>query len=374
MENLVEEETSLFKNVYSGKKVFITGHTGFKGSWLAYWLRRLNADIMGYSLPPPTVPNHFELLDLDIASMVGDIRDKKTLQDSLIEYRPDIVFHLAAQAIVRQSYQEPIETFTTNCLGTVNLLEACRLAGSVKAVIVITSDKCYENKEWSWGYRENDTIGGFDPYSASKGCVELIISCWRNSFFNLLDYGRKHMTLLASTRAGNVIGGGDWAVDRIVPDLMRSATTNAATLIRNPRAIRPWQHVLESLSGYLLLGQKLLDGRKEFSGAWNFGPGSHEKIITVGQLAESFKNLWPHITFREENTDDELHETTYLRLDISKAQLELRWNPVWDLSTGISRTVNWYKSHCELGKINTSDDLQSFTIEAQTKRHEWAVE
>jgi CDP-glucose 4,6-dehydratase len=371
MENMVEEETALFDNIYAGKRVFITGHTGFKGSWLAYWLKQLNAKIMGYSLPPPTAPNHFDLLDLDIMSIVGDIRDKDKLQQTLIDYQPDIVFHLAAQAIVRQSYQEPVETFTTNSLGTINVLEACRFAGSVKAVVAITSDKCYDNKEWPWAYRENDPIGGYDPYSASKGCAELIISCWRNSYFNLDKYGNDHQTLLASTRAGNVIGGGDWGPERLIPDIVKAAVKKEPVKLRNPHAIRPWQHVLEPLSGYLSLGQKLLEHKVEFSGAWNFGPTSQENTTTVVEIVESAKTVWPRIRYNIQDNSENLHETKNLRLDISKAQCELGWQPLWNLDKAVSKTIGWYKSYYEDREVKTAEDLQSFTAGARAGRSRW---
>ena len=247
MEDLVTSRPQLFENVYCGKRVLVTGHTGFKGSWLSAWLMRLGAEVRGYALPPPTDPNHFDRLSLGMQSVIGDVRDREKLQRAFEEFSPDIVFHLAAQPIVRRSYEDPVGTFTSNSLGTMHMLEACRALKTVRAVIVITSDKCYENREWSWGYRENDRLGGDDPYSASKACAELIAACWRTSFFSPKTYGKEHRTLLATVRAGNVLGGGDWAADRIIPDIARAASAGAEVLIRNPLAIRPWQHVLEPL-------------------------------------------------------------------------------------------------------------------------------
>lgn len=256
---MVKNYHFLFDQIYKGKTCFITGHTGFKGSWLAYWLTKMGAKVIGYSLNPPTNPNHFELLKNKYISIIGDIRDRKFLHDTILKHKPDIVFHLAAQTIVRHSYKDPVETFETNVLGTLSVFEACRKTSSVRAIINVTSDKCYENKEWSWGYRENDQMGGWDPYSASKGCSEILTSSYRNSFLNLEDYGEKHNIILASVRAGNVIGGGDWGEDRLIPDIVLSTSKGEKVEIRNPKSTRPWQHVLEPLSGYLTLGWKLIN-------------------------------------------------------------------------------------------------------------------
>ena len=273
----------MFRGVYKGKKVLVTGHTGFKGSWLSLWLIKLGAKVIGYALEPPTNSNHFELLNLDMVSIIGDIRDRDRLNAIFKKYKPEVVFHLAAQPLVRYSYINPVETFETNVMGTINVFEACRITESVKAIVNITSDKCYENKEWIWGYRESDPLGGYDPYSASKGCAELVTSSYRKSFFNPEDYSKKHNTLLASARSGNVIGGGDWGKDRLIPDIVRAISKNEKLYIRNPKATRPWQHVLEPLSGYLFLGQMLLEGKTEFADAWNFGPneGCHTDVETV---------------------------------------------------------------------------------------------
>ncbi len=265
-------EDTLFGGAYAGRTALVTGHTGFKGSWLALWLEELGCRVVGYSLPPPTEPNHFGLLSLRCRSEAGDVRDRARLAAVVRECRPDVVFHLAAQPLVRRSYREPAETFEANALGTVSVLEACR-ATPVKAVVSVTTDKVYENREWCWGYREADPLGGFDPYSCSKACAELIAACYRGSFFNPAEYGRSHRTLVATARAGNVIGGGDWAEDRLVPDLARAAAAGRPLALRNPASVRPWQHVLEPLAGYLLLGQRLLEGDARCAEAWNFGPG-----------------------------------------------------------------------------------------------------
>ncbi|MBF0230140.1 MAG: CDP-glucose 4,6-dehydratase [Desulfamplus sp.] len=367
----------LFGGVYFGKKVLITGHTGFKGSWLALWLSQMGADIIGYSLQPPTNPNHFDLLGMKINSIIGDIRNLEKLKQVFKEHKPEIVFHLAAQPIVRISYINPIETFSSNVMGTVNIFEASRAVFTVKAIVNITSDKCYENenKEWLWGYREVDPVGGFDPYSASKGCAELITNCWRNSFFNLKDYNTTHQTLIASCRAGNVIGGGDWAVDRLVPDLVRSASKNESVKIRNPSAVRPWQHVLEPLSGYLLLGQKLLDGYYDFAEAWNFGP-SDEDNATVVDIANMVKKSWSKIRFDAENSSKLLcqnqpHEAGILKLDCSKSRAKLKWLPVWDIKKTIEKTSEWYRAFYEFNEIKSLENISSYISDAENKNMEW---
>lgn len=363
----------MFDNIYHNRKVLITGHTGFKGSWLALWLSQMGAKITGYSLQPPTDPNHFQLLNLDINSVISDIRDANNLKQVFKEQQPEIIFHLAAQAIVRRSYQDPLETFSSNVLGTVNVLEAARACSCVRAIVIVTSDKCYENKEWPWGYRENDTLGGYDPYSASKGCAEIITSCWRNSFFNLKDYGHTHQTLLASARAGNVIGGGDWAADRLIPDIMRAVSRNEKVKIRNPQATRPWQHVLEPLSGYLLLGQKLLDGRKEIADAWNFGP-SEEENVSVGEIVHLVKKVWPKIDYEINQSPDQPHEAGLLRLDCSRARKKLKWMPAWTGSSTIEKTTLWYKAFYESSAILSLEQLKHYIAEAKSKHIPWAEE
>lgn len=363
----------MFNQIYHDKRVIITGHTGFKGSWLALWLSEMGAKITGYSLQPPTEPNHFQLLDIGINSIIGDIRDAEKVKQVFTEQQPEIVFHLAAQPIVRLSYKDPVETFTTNVMGTINVFEASRASGTIRAIVNVTSDKCYENREWPWGYREIDPVGGYDPYSASKACSELITSCWRNSFFNLKDYGNAHNTLLASCRAGNVIGGGDWAIDRLIPDMVRAVNQNEKIKIRNPQATRPWQHVLEPLSGYLLLGQKLLEGRKEFAEAWNFGP-SEDGNVMVGDIVGHVKEVWPEIDYEINMISDKPHEAGMLRLDCSKSRTKMQWEPVWDGKTAVEKTALWYRAFYESNEVQSLEDFHSYIADAKSKHISWAEE
>jgi CDP-glucose 4,6-dehydratase len=370
VENLgIDPGYMMFNAAYHDKRVLITGHTGFKGSWLALLLTRMGAKITGYSLQPPTSPSHFQLLGLNINSVIGDVRDGDKLKEIFIEQKPEIVFHLAAQAIVRLSYKDPVETFSSNVMGTVNVLEAARAGGCVSAIVNVTSDKCYENREWPWGYRETDALGGYDPYSASKGCAEMITTSYRNSFFNLKEYGRTHRTLVASARAGNVIGGGDWATDRLIPDIMRSVSQNEIVKIRNPYAVRPWQHVLEPLHGYLLLGQRLLEGRKEFSDAWNFGP-SEEDSISVGEIVTSLKKAWPKIDYEISQIQNQPHEAGLLRLDCSKARNTLKWKPVWTGQTAVEKTAQWYRTFYESGRIQSYEDIENYLADARGAKNE----
>jgi CDP-glucose 4,6-dehydratase len=361
----------LFNNIYENKTVLITGHTGFKGSWLAYWLSLMGANVIGYSLNKPTEPNHFEILELSnkITSIVGDIRDLENLNKVFSLYKPDIVFHLAAQPLVRLSYENPIETYDINVMGTLKVFEASKLA-KVKAIVNITSDKAYENKEWYWGYRENDPMGGYDPYSSSKGSAELLTSSYRNSFFNLKNYKKTHNTLLASCRAGNVIGGADWAKDRLIVDIMVATSKKEKVLIRNPKATRPWQHVLEPLSGYLHIGQKLLEEKTEFAEAWNFGP-SDEGNISVEKVLDSLKKYWKDIDFKVEQNKNQPHEANLLKLDCSKANIKLKWLPVWDSKKAFEMTTNWYKNFYQENKVLTLQDLESYIEDAKTKNLEW---
>ena len=360
---------SLFSGIYKGKTVLVTGHTGFKGSWLVYWLSQMGANVIGYSLDAPTEPNHITLLDLNITSVIGDIRDSNKLNSTFEEYKPDIVFHLAAQALVRFSYENPIETYETNVMGTLKVFEACRKV-NVKAIVNITSDKAYENKEWIWGYRENDPMGGYDPYSSSKGCADLLANSYRNSYFNLNEYKQTHNTLLASCRAGNVIGGGDWAQDRLMTDIMLSVAQGQKVSIRNPHATRPWQHVLEPLSGYLNIGQKLLEEKVKFADAWNFGPAD-EGSISVEEVVKHVKQHWNKIDYEVNQDINEPHEANLLKLDCSKAHTVLKWKNVWESNTTFKKTVNWYKSYYEENNILTFDDLESYISDAKRKNIKW---
>lgn len=361
----------LFGGAYLNKTVLITGHTGFKGSWLALWLSMIGANVVGYSLPAPTRPDHFSLLNLDITSIVGDIRDLDGLSNVFAAHKPDIVFHLAAQPLVRFSYENPVETYETNVIGTLKVFEVCR-ASNVKAIVNITSDKAYENREWVWGYRENDPMGGYDPYSSSKGCADLLANSYRNSYFNPAEYKKTHNTLLASCRAGNVIGGGDWARDRLMTDIMLSVSQGKKVSIRNPKATRPWQHVLEPLSGYLAIGQKLLEEKMEFGGAWNFGP-SDEGSITVEEVVGHVKKYWNAIECDICDTDThQPHEANLLKLDCSKAHMRLRWKDAWGSETTFEKTVRWYKAFYEEGRVVTRDDLESYIADAKRKNIPWA--
>jgi CDP-glucose 4,6-dehydratase len=362
---------NLFSNIYKNKKVFVTGHTGFKGSWLVMWLKRLGAEVCGYSLEASSQPNHFSILTIDIQSIINDIRNKEAIGKAIKEFKPDIVFHLAAQSLVRPSYQKPVETFETNVIGTLNVFEACRNINSVRAIINVTSDKCYENREWIWGYRENDPMGGYDPYSASKGCSEIATNSYRNSFFNVDNYQKSHETLLASARAGNVIGGGDWAIDRLIPDIMKATDKSMEVLIRSPYAIRPWQHALEPLSGYLLLGQKLLEGVKEYAEAWNFGP-NHDGSIEVIDVLKIIKKYWSKISYTIQQDNKHPHEASLLKLDCSKAHFLLNWETIWDINTAIEKTATWYKSYYEKMEILSNEDLNNYIKDAKKKNIIWA--
>jgi len=364
-----------FGDVFRGKKVLVTGHTGFKGSWLALWLHELGAEVTGLALPPDTAPSHFELIGLrDIVNHIeGDIRDSHVVDKAFKASEPEIVFHLAAQALVRDSYDDPKKTFDTNIGGTVNILEAVRAFSSVKAAVVITSDKCYENKECVWGYRENDPMGGYDPYSASKGATEIVCSAYRRSFFD--KTGRGPHIGFATVRAGNVVGGGDWAKDRIIPDCIRALSENKAIVIRNPNATRPWQHVLDPLSGYLFLAQQLLNDPKRFSGAWNFGPADIEHI-NVEELAKRFVAAWGEGSIETVKSNQSApHEANLLRLSIDKAAYELGWFPVLNGSTAIDWTVNWYKDWQEDDKKlreTSLDQVHEYTGIALKKNARWA--
>ena len=340
------------------KRVFITGHTGFKGSWLTLWLSRLGAKVYGYSLPAPTNPSLFHLARLHncVQTTTGDVRDLKHLSDTMAEVQPDIVFHLAAQPLVRGSYASPIDTFAINIMGTAHLLEAVRQTPSVRSVIIVTSDKCYENREWLWGYREDDPMGGHDPYSSSKGAAELVTAAYRRSYF---QHGKDSDVAIASVRAGNVIGGGDFAADRLIPDFIRALEKEESVSIRNPHAIRPWQYVLEPLAGYLSVAQKLFESGQTFAESWNFGPADTD-LQTVSQLCATFnhslqKNEVKPVEVRIESQANALHEAALLRLDISKARQRLDWIPKLELYTALELTAQWYG-----GYIN-NEDLRSLS-------------
>lgn len=331
------------KNFWQGKKVFLTGHSGFKGSWLSIWLNSMGSIVTGYSLPPNTSPSLFDkagIADLIDRSIFGDIRKLDQLSKDLMDASPEIVIHMAAQALVRDSYSNPIETYETNVMGTANLLESVRSCPSVKSVLIITTDKCYENKEWVWGYRENEPLGGHDPYSSSKACAELVTSAYQKSFFPDHAYGM-HGVAIASARAGNVIGGGDWSKDRLIPDAIRALEKNETLMIRNPGATRPWQHVLEPLSGYLTLSERLYTQGVEYASAWNFGPRDADvKTVreVVDLLAKKFKGQfrWEH------EIAPQVHEANLLKLDCSKAQSFLNWQPRWNLDQALDAIVDWH--------------------------------
>ena len=328
---------------WHGKRVMLTGHTGFKGSWLSLWLQSMGAQVTGYALAPPTQPSLFEMAEVaqGMTSVIGDIRDLAKLQAVFAEHRPEIVIHMAAQPLVRYSYQNPVETYSTNVMGTVHLLEAVRNTPGVKAVVNITTDKCYENKEWVWGYRENEPMGGFDPYSNSKGCAELVSAAYRSSFFNANNYDQ-HGVATATVRAGNVIGGGDWAQDRLIPDILAAFEQGRKVDIRNPHAIRPWQHVMEPLRGYLTLAEQLFEHGPSFGEGWNFGPND-EDAKPVGWIVEQMAALWGADAQWQVDAGEHPHEAHYLKLDISKARSRLDWHPALRLKDALALIIDWSK-------------------------------
>lgn len=338
------------------KRVFLTGHTGFKGSWLSLWLQKKGAVVFGYALEPPTSPNMFTAAAIaeGMDSHVGDIRDQACLQREMKAFRPEIVIHLAAQSLVRLSYSQPLETYAVNTMGTANLLEAVRACEGVRSVVIVTTDKCYENQEWLWPYRENDRLGGYDPYSSSKAAAELVASCYRNSFFSPQEYP-VHGLALATARAGNVIGGGDWAVDRLIPDIMRSFQANNPVLIRHPKAVRPWQHVLEPLRGYLMLAEALYEEGPKYGMGWNFGPRDTE-ALPVEAIVERMARLWGEGARWELDDRPQAHEAKQLRLDSSKAAMELCWHPLLSIDTSLKLTVSWYSAWGQ------EQDMRDFTL------------
>ena len=351
------------KTFWKNKKILITGHTGFKGSWLAIWLQELGANVVGFSKSIPTKPSLYELAHVDdgMLSIIGNVNDLDKLTEVINEQKPDIIIHMAAQSLVQESYKDPIDTYTTNIIGTINIMQAIRSVDSVRVLINVTSDKCYENMNLERGYNENDPIGGFDPYSSSKSCAELVTSSFRNSFFNPEEY-EKHRTAIASVRAGNVIGGGDWAKNRIIPDIMKGILKKTTVKIRNPNAIRPWQFVLEPLSGYLLLAEKLWSNRKEFSEAWNFGP-DYNDITVVSDLIKKISKLWNTEIRLEYSKEGFNYESNILKLDCTKAKQKLGWRPKTNLDSGLKYVVEWYKEY-ELGsnmKKITRNQIKEFS-------------
>ena len=334
-----------FNNIYKGKTILVTGHTGFKGSWLSIWLNELGANVIGYALDPYTENDNFVLSGIKdkIVDIRGDIRNIVNLREVFKKYKPEIVFHLAAQPLVRLSYEIPAETYEVNVMGTINVLECIRETNETKIGIMITTDKCYDNKEHIWGYRENESFGGYDPYSSSKGAAEIAINSWRNSFFNIKDY-ETHGKSIASVRAGNVIGGGDWAKDRIIPDCINALELGNVIEIRSPHSIRPWEHVLEPLSGYLLLGEKMLENPIKYAEGWNFGP-TLDSIVEVKDIAEKVVKYYGNGEIKDVSNPNELHEAKLLALDISKARFLLGWKPTLDIEETIEMTVEWYKKY-----------------------------
>jgi CDP-glucose 4,6-dehydratase len=345
---------------WQSRRVLITGHTGFKGSWLSLWLQCLGADVVGYALDPPTEPNLFKTAKVaeGMRSITGDVLNKISLQSVIAKHHPEVVFHLAAQSLVRESYENPVETFSTNVMGLVHLLEAVRSVGGIRAVVCVTSDKCYQNREWVWGYREDEPMGGYDPYSSSKGCSELVAAAYRNSFFNEREYFQ-HAVAVATARAGNVIGGGDWAKDRLIPDLIRSVISGQDIILRNPHAIRPWQHVLDPLAGYLMLAESLFKHGPRFSEAWNFAPAdTHTVTQVVGQLL----SLWGSQVSARHDQSHQPHEDPYMILDSTKARVKLEWNPILDLKASLSWIVAWVK------RLQAGADMRNVT-ESQIKAY-----
>ncbi|WP_229599489.1 CDP-glucose 4,6-dehydratase [Runella rosea] len=344
MENLgMINYKDIFTQTYRNKRVLITGHTGFKGAWLLSWLYLLGAEVKGYALVPENRLDLYNQINGDnlCQSIIADIRDKDRLKKEILEFKPDFIFHLAAQALVRLSYEKPTETFETNTLGTAYLLDTLRFLESPCVVVVITTDKVYDNKEWHYPYRENDRLGGYDPYSASKAMAELLVSSYQNSFFNKNEY-INHFKSIAAARAGNVIGGGDWAKDRIIPDLIRALQQNQAVIVRNPQAVRPWQHVIEPLSGYLLLGARLIENPTKYAEAWNFGP-LQDDTFTVESLVREAITIWGQGNLEKPNLTNQPHEAGLLKLDINKSINELGWKPKWGAMQAIQETINFYK-------------------------------
>ena len=334
---------------WKGKRVFVTGHTGFKGSWLSLWLQLMGAEVKGFSLTPPTQPALFDVAKVgdNMQTEIGDIRNLQQLSQSIHAFNPDVLLHLAAQPLVRLSYKEPVDTYSTNVMGTVNVLEAARHTPNLKSVVIITTDKCYENHEWEWGYRENEPMGGHDPYSNSKGCAELVVSAYRRSFFYTND-----TTAVASARAGNVIGGGDWADDRLIPDILRAFEKQQPVIIRNPLSTRPWQHVLEPLSGYLVLAERLYNEGNAFAEGWNFGP-KDDDCQSVQWILEKMVQFWGEGAHYKWDKSEQPHEANFLKLDCSKAATRLKWHPQWRLADTLEKIVHWHRSWLQGADMQT---------------------
>lgn len=351
MEDLGMSSTQIRSEFWLGKRVILTGHTGFKGGWLSLWLQSMGAVVRGIALPPPTEPAIFNVARVGegMDHCIADIRDFAAVRSLMSDFKPEIVIHMAAQPLVRLSYQQPIETYATNVMGTVHVLEAARHAGSVRAIVNVTTDKCYENREWVWGYREDEPMGGHDPYSSSKGCAELVSSAYRKSFL------REAGISMATARAGNVIGGGDWAIDRLVPDILRALERREPVLIRNPHAIRPWQHVLEPLSGYLLLAERLYENGQEDAEGWNFGPND-EDAQPVQWIVEHLCNIWGNGASWTRQPGEHPHEANFLKLDISKARQRLKWTPRWSLQTALSQITEWHQAWLD------EQDMRAFSL------------
>ena len=348
---------------WKDKRVFLTGHTGFKGSWLSLWLQSMGANVKGYALNPPTTPSLFVEANVSksMESVIGDIRDLETLKTHMVSFNPDVLIHMAAQPLVRLSYSEPIETYTTNVIGTVNVLEAAKSCNALKSIVSVTTDKCYENKEWSWGYRENEPMGGHDPYSSSKGCAELVTSAYKRSYFYTPETAS-----LASARAGNVIGGGDWADDRLVPDILKAFEKQKPVVIRNPLSTRPWQHVLEPLSGYLVLAENLYESGDEFAEAWNFGP-QEEAAKPVNWILDKMVKNWGKEARWELDKNNNPHEAGFLKLDCSKAASRLNWKPKWSLDHTLNLIVDWHQKWLEGASVKAQclKEIESYQTESK---------
>lgn len=363
----LEDLVIIDKNFWHNRKVLITGHTGFKGSWLSLWLQKLGAKVLGYSLPPPTVPSLFEIARVSegMISFTGDIRDLKSLQSFIASKEPEIIIHMAAQSLVRYGYENPVETYSTNVMGTVNILESVRLTRCTKVILIVTSDKCYENKEWIWGYRESDPMGGKDPYSSSKGCAELVTTAYRSSYFS--EGNTDPNVAIASVRAGNVIGGGDWSEDRLIPDIMKAFMEHRPVLIRNPHAVRPWQYVLDALHGYLILVERLWNNGKEYAGGWNFGP-SDEDSKPVSWILNKIKEIWgDDASWELDDNREHPKESSFLKLDSSKARNKLNWSPKLDLEEAIYWTVKWYQNFISNSDMRNYTDFEIYRYETFQK-------